>query len=169
MVYGRNEAGKSTLHTFIRCMLFGLERGRGRARPGAGAGGGSSSHISFSNSPSSSKSARRGQKSSICEPSRDGRRDGWTRHARFPSSEKSTLSYPRITPRISTNSVHEAPIFEKKRVNRRRANQGERSAGHAWVAASAGGIVTCVSGRSSGKRTRPQWPRLRADRRRRRS
>lgn len=31
VVYGRNEAGKSTLHTFIRCMLFGLERGRGRA------------------------------------------------------------------------------------------------------------------------------------------
>ncbi len=31
MIYGRNEAGKSTLHTFIRCMFFGLERGRGRA------------------------------------------------------------------------------------------------------------------------------------------
>ena len=31
LVYGKNEAGKSTLHTFIRCMLFGLERGRGRA------------------------------------------------------------------------------------------------------------------------------------------
>lgn len=31
IVYGRNETGKSTLHTFIRCMLFGLERGRGRA------------------------------------------------------------------------------------------------------------------------------------------
>lgn len=31
IVYGKNEAGKSTLHTFIRCMLFGLERGRGRA------------------------------------------------------------------------------------------------------------------------------------------
>ena len=31
VVYGKNEAGKSTLHTFIRCMLFGLERGRGRA------------------------------------------------------------------------------------------------------------------------------------------
>lgn len=30
VVYGKNEAGKSTLHTFIRCMLFGLERGRGR-------------------------------------------------------------------------------------------------------------------------------------------
>ncbi len=28
---GPNEAGKSTLHTFIGCMLFGLERGRGRA------------------------------------------------------------------------------------------------------------------------------------------
>ena len=24
VVYGKNEAGKSTLHTFIRCMLFGL-------------------------------------------------------------------------------------------------------------------------------------------------
>lgn len=31
VVYGKNEAGKSTLHTSIRCMLFGLERGRGRA------------------------------------------------------------------------------------------------------------------------------------------
>lgn len=31
IVYGKNEAGKSTLHHFIRCMLFGLERGRGRA------------------------------------------------------------------------------------------------------------------------------------------
>ena len=31
IVYGKNEAGKSTIHTFIRCMLFGLERGRGRA------------------------------------------------------------------------------------------------------------------------------------------
>lgn len=31
VVYGKNEAGKSTLHTFIRCMLLGLERGRGRA------------------------------------------------------------------------------------------------------------------------------------------
>lgn len=31
VIYGRNEAGKSTLHTFIRGMLFGIERGRGRA------------------------------------------------------------------------------------------------------------------------------------------
>lgn len=31
IIYGKNEAGKSTLHHFIRCMLFGLERGRGRA------------------------------------------------------------------------------------------------------------------------------------------
>ncbi len=31
IIYGRNETGKSTLHTFIRCILFGLERGRGRA------------------------------------------------------------------------------------------------------------------------------------------
>lgn len=31
VVYGHNETGKSTLHTFIRCMLFGMERGRGRA------------------------------------------------------------------------------------------------------------------------------------------
>ena len=29
VIYGRNEAGKSTLHTFIRGMLFGMERGRG--------------------------------------------------------------------------------------------------------------------------------------------
>ncbi len=31
IIYGKNEAGKSTLHTFIRCMFFGLERSRGRA------------------------------------------------------------------------------------------------------------------------------------------
>lgn len=29
--YGENESGKTTIHTFIKCMLFGLERGRGRA------------------------------------------------------------------------------------------------------------------------------------------
>lgn len=31
IVYGNNEAGKSTIHTFIRSMLFGIERQRGRA------------------------------------------------------------------------------------------------------------------------------------------
>lgn len=31
IIYGKNEAGKSTLHTFIRGMLFGIERGHGRA------------------------------------------------------------------------------------------------------------------------------------------
>ena len=31
VVYGQNEAGKSTLHTFIRGMLFGIEKQRGRA------------------------------------------------------------------------------------------------------------------------------------------
>ena len=31
IVYGENESGKSTVHTFIKSMLFGLERGRGRA------------------------------------------------------------------------------------------------------------------------------------------
>lgn len=31
IIYGKNEAGKSTIHTFVRCMLFGLERSRGRA------------------------------------------------------------------------------------------------------------------------------------------
>ena len=31
IVYGKNEAGKSTIHTFIRSMLFGIERLRGRA------------------------------------------------------------------------------------------------------------------------------------------
>lgn len=31
VVYGKNEAGKSTLHTFIKGMLFGMERQRGRA------------------------------------------------------------------------------------------------------------------------------------------
>lgn len=31
LIYGDNEAGKSTLHTFIRGMLFGIERARGRA------------------------------------------------------------------------------------------------------------------------------------------
>ena len=31
LIYGANESGKSTLHTFIKGMLFGIERGRGRA------------------------------------------------------------------------------------------------------------------------------------------
>lgn len=31
ILYGENEFGKSTVHTFIKSMLFGLERGRGRA------------------------------------------------------------------------------------------------------------------------------------------
>ncbi len=30
LIYGENEAGKSTIHTFIRGMLFGIERMRGR-------------------------------------------------------------------------------------------------------------------------------------------
>ncbi|HKL80169.1 MAG TPA: AAA family ATPase, partial [Mobilitalea sp.] len=30
LIYGENEAGKSTLHTFIKGMLFGIERMRGR-------------------------------------------------------------------------------------------------------------------------------------------
>ena len=34
VIYGPNEAGKSTLHSFLGCMLFGLERGRGRAARG---------------------------------------------------------------------------------------------------------------------------------------
>jgi uncharacterized protein YhaN len=31
LIYGVNESGKSTIHTFIRGMFFGIERGRGRA------------------------------------------------------------------------------------------------------------------------------------------
>ncbi len=31
IVYGENEAGKTTLHTFIRAMLFGIEKSRGRS------------------------------------------------------------------------------------------------------------------------------------------
>ena len=31
LFYGENESGKSTIHTFIKGMLFGIERGRGRA------------------------------------------------------------------------------------------------------------------------------------------
>ncbi|KAB0578298.1 AAA domain-containing protein [Fusobacterium naviforme] len=31
IIYGGNEAGKSTLHAFLRAMLYGLERARGRA------------------------------------------------------------------------------------------------------------------------------------------
>lgn len=31
LLYGANESGKSTIHTFIKGMLFGMERGRGRA------------------------------------------------------------------------------------------------------------------------------------------
>ena len=40
VIYGRNEAGKSTLHTFIRGMLFGMEWDlRGLAASGAGGRG----------------------------------------------------------------------------------------------------------------------------------
>lgn len=31
LIYGENESGKSTFHTFLQSMLFGMERGRGRA------------------------------------------------------------------------------------------------------------------------------------------
>ena len=31
LISGENESGKSTVHTFIRSMLFGMTRGRGRA------------------------------------------------------------------------------------------------------------------------------------------
>ena len=31
IVYGENESGKSTIHTFVKGMLFGVERLRGRA------------------------------------------------------------------------------------------------------------------------------------------
>lgn len=31
IIYGENESGKTTVHNFIKSMLFGLERGRGRA------------------------------------------------------------------------------------------------------------------------------------------
>ena len=31
IIFGKNESGKSTIHTFIKGMLFGIERGRGRA------------------------------------------------------------------------------------------------------------------------------------------
>ncbi len=31
VLYGENESGKSTLHSFIKGMFFGMERGRGRA------------------------------------------------------------------------------------------------------------------------------------------
>ena len=34
IIYGRNEAGKSTVHAFIRGMLFGIERQRGKASHG---------------------------------------------------------------------------------------------------------------------------------------
>lgn len=34
VVYGENEAGKSTLHDFLVAMLFGMEKGRGRAAAG---------------------------------------------------------------------------------------------------------------------------------------
>lgn len=32
LFYGENESGKTTIHTFIKGMLFGLERGRGEPR-----------------------------------------------------------------------------------------------------------------------------------------
>lgn len=31
VIYGKNESGKSTLHTFLMGMLFGMEKSRGRA------------------------------------------------------------------------------------------------------------------------------------------
>ena len=31
IIYGGNETGKSTIHSFIRAMFFGIERGRGKA------------------------------------------------------------------------------------------------------------------------------------------
>ena len=31
IVYGENEAGKTTIHTFIRGMLFGIDKQRGKA------------------------------------------------------------------------------------------------------------------------------------------
>ncbi len=31
LIYGPNESGKTTLHTFLKCMLFGMHRARGRA------------------------------------------------------------------------------------------------------------------------------------------
>jgi uncharacterized protein YhaN len=31
VIYGSNEAGKSTIHSFLRAMFYGMERGRGRA------------------------------------------------------------------------------------------------------------------------------------------
>lgn len=31
VIYGENESGKTTIHTFIKSILFGMERGRGRA------------------------------------------------------------------------------------------------------------------------------------------
>lgn len=31
LIYGTNESGKTTLHTFLKCMLFGIRRSRGRA------------------------------------------------------------------------------------------------------------------------------------------
>ena len=34
ILYGENESGKSTIHTFIRGMFYGMERGRGRATDG---------------------------------------------------------------------------------------------------------------------------------------
>ena len=93
----------------------------------------------------------------ICEPSRGGRKDGGTCRARFPSSEKSTSSYPRAAPHISTIIVHGAPIFEKK---------GSVSVdGHGTKMATA----SEVSAGASGKRARPRSPRLRAGHRQQRS
>ena len=34
LIYGENEAGKSTIHAFIKGMLFGIERSRGRGVAG---------------------------------------------------------------------------------------------------------------------------------------
>lgn len=34
VIYGKNEAGKSTLHTFLKAMMFGMEKTRGRSAAG---------------------------------------------------------------------------------------------------------------------------------------
>lgn len=109
-------------------------------------------------------SIRRGQQSSICEPSRGGRKDGGTCRARFPRSEKSTSSYLHITPHISAIFCPRSPDFREEGVSgRARAGMaaGRRGVGMAAADEDSAG--------ASGKRTRPRSPRLRAGRQRRRS
>ena len=78
VIYGKNEAGKSTIHTFIRGMLFGIERQRGRAArnmsrgktaaPTRGSSGLNPTTAPFTGSSARSRKIRRNLPSSTRRP-----------------------------------------------------------------------------------------------------